>query len=82
MDRKVSTCRQMWNKFPEIYLTVEENHGKISTRKLTGPGVEPGPTVSEATKIPTCGLLSKRIVTCYIYESPGLKLKLRERFVS
>ena len=26
-------------------------------------------------KIPTCGLLSKRMVTCYIHESHGLKLK-------
>ena len=38
-------------KFPDICSTVEENPGKTSTRKLTRPGIEPGPAGREATLI-------------------------------
>ena len=35
------TRRRMWDKFPAIYLAVEENPGKNPTRKLTRTRIEP-----------------------------------------
>ena len=42
-----------WPKFPEIYLRVEgKTPEKTSTRKLTRPGIEPGPTAWEVMMLP------------------------------
>ena len=43
-----------------IFVLVEENPGKTSTRKLTRPESEPGPAGPEATTLP---LVTEMIIT-------------------
>ena len=43
---------RMWLKIPDIFLTVKENCGKTSTRKLTRPGIKPRAAALEATTLP------------------------------
>ena len=43
---------RMWPNFLRFVIQLRENPGKTSTKKLTRPGIEPGPAAREVPLLP------------------------------